>query len=85
VSHARILGLDSIDQGVNEFAFDAILAIVGEPSLQVAERSIIIIVAAVVAAGAITAIVVTTIYFAFLDIEEDANDGTRNLFLWIGL
>jgi len=85
VSHARILGLDSIDQGVNEFAFDAILAIVGEPSLQVAERSIIIIVAAVVAAGAITAMVVTTIYFAFLDIEEDANDGTRNLFLWIGL
>jgi len=42
-------------------------------------------VAAVVAAGAITAMVVTTIYFAFLDIEEDANDGTRNLFLWIGL
>lgn len=85
MSHARILGLDSIDQGVNEFAFDAILAIVGEPSLQVAERSIIIIVAAVVAAGAITVMVVTTIYFAFLDIEEDANDGTRNLFLWIGL
>lgn len=81
MSHARILGLDSIDQGVNEFAFDAILAIVGEPSLQVAERSIIIIVAAVVAAGAITAMVVTTIYFAFLDIEEDANDGTRNLFV----
>jgi len=39
-------------------------------------------VAAVVAAGAITAmVIVTTIYFAFLDIEEDANDGTRNLFV----
>ena len=58
-------------------------AIVGIPLLQVAERSIILIVAAFVFAGAIT-VIGTTIYFAFMDIEEDANDGTRNLYVWIG-
>ena len=58
-------------------------AIVGIPLLQVAERSIILIVAAFVITGAIT-VIGTTIYFAFMDIEEDANDGTRNLYVWIG-